>query len=130
MKALGGFLILTMAMLAGLVFAGSSGTAQAETCANTSSCGSITLDVPGLSSDSERWLWVRMQTTNPNDQILAEVSGVGCLEIGGHEATAHEWSWQTHRRNQSVVPIKFASGDGNSIRIIGISDGARVDRVL
>lgn len=115
-------------LVGGLVFAGSP-TARAAACANVSSFGSIILQVPDLPNDEDQALWIRMQG-NKDDQVLAEINGTECLEVELKEDTNDQWTWQTYEKGGELQPIPFDKKAGNTIKLIGLNSGLKIDRVL
>lgn len=112
-----------------VVFA--SQPASAAACANTSEFGTSVLQVPKLPSTNDRVLWVRMQAPNESSKVLVEVNEADCLEIGGYEYQPGTWAWQAYRdQSGAVVPLSFDSDSDNVVKVIGVSDGVKVDRIL
>lgn len=125
MKKTGGLLII-FALLLGFL---PVNIAAAEACANTSTYGAVNLSVPELTETKQQALWVRMQAPLPESRVLVEVNGEDCLEIGG-DINSTDWSWQTWKINGSPAFVDFDKSTGNSIKIIGVSDGVKIDRIL
>lgn len=125
MKKIGGLLIISALLLSFLPVS----KAAAEECANTSTYGAVNLSIPDLSDTKGQTLWVRMQTPTPDGKILAEINGRDCLTIGGDVQTT-DWSWQTWEQDGNPVYVDFERPDGNFIKLIGVSDGVKIDRIL
>lgn len=123
MKKLGGLIILL-----GTLLAVPAGQAQAA-CANVSSFGAVTLKVPELRQLEGQVLWVRLQAPSETVRILAEVNESDCLEAGG-AVTPDAWQWHASREGATVKRLVFPKAVGNTIRLIGVQDGVKVDRVL
>jgi hypothetical protein len=126
MKKLGGVLLILALMIAFVP----SRKASAAACDNVSSYGAIRLNVPELNNIKQQALWVRMQAPSANSKILAEINGADCLEIGGEDLGPNEWTWQTWRKSGQVSVINFEKSAGNTIKVIGINDGVKIDRIL
>lgn len=126
MKKFGGILLIVF--LAAAVLPATS--AQAAACSNVSSFGAVTLTVPKLPAVEDRVIWVRLEAPDPQSQILVQVNKDECLTIGGFEQASGQWSWQTHRSNGTITPLVLHRLEGNTLKLIGIHDGVRVDRIV
>lgn len=119
MKKLGGFLaIFTLALS---LFSAPVSAA----CANTSTLGAVELSVPTLPDRDKHELWVRLQSDNPNGRLAVEINGDQCLEVSGG-LSADKWTWHKPSGNS----VTFARKQSNTIKLIGESDGLKIDRVL
>lgn len=126
MKVLGGLLLilaLAVTMLPGR-------SVHAAACSNISSFGSVTLDIPTLPTPENRALWIRLEAPSPSAHVLVQVNESQCIQIGGHDQIPGQWSWQTYRVQQAVQPVVFEQASGNTIKIIGVNEGIKVDRVV
>lgn len=121
--------ILSGSLLLGVLIVMSPSTSAAA-CANVSSFGSVTLNVPDLPNDNDQALWVRMQG-NSGQRVLAEINGQTCIELAiPTNVSSDTWTWQTQQAGDELVPVSFSSRTNNTIKIIGLDDGVRIDRVL
>lgn len=103
----------------------------AAACANVSSFGAVTVHLPTLEHIKDRVIWIRMQSPEDSVRVLAEVSAKDCLEISGQSQPTNTWQWQTVRDSGgTAVPYSFGQHDDNTIKIIGVQPGVRVDRML
>ncbi len=100
--------------------------ATAAGCSSASSFGAVELNVPSLPDIRSKILWVRMQSPSSSGKVLAEINSGQCLEIGGTNLLPNQWSWQ----NSPDGPITFPSFNNNSVKLIGISNGIKIDRIL
>lgn len=125
MKKAGGIILV----LALLIMPLSGGQADAAACANVSSFGAVTLDVPELRRLEGQVLWARVQAPASAGRLLIEVNQDECLDIS-FDAPAGEWSWQTYRTDGQPLALQFPRATGNTIRLIGVEAGVKVDRVL
>lgn len=119
--------------LAGLAAIGLIWFGQVETsaaaCANISTFGAVTLHAPELSNIQNQSVWVRMQGQT-GSKILVEINGNECHEITLQDGQSDAWVWQSFTSNNQPYLITFPEPVGNKVKLIGISDGIRVDRVL
>ncbi len=129
MKKLGGLLI-TIGTLAGVYTVVQAPAVVAAGCANVSTFGAVTLEVPDLPDAENHALWVRMESPQSQSYILVQINDEQCLQVGGFEQVPGQWSWQSYRLQGVVQPIVFHRTSGNSLKLIGVADGAKVDRVL
>lgn len=105
-------------------------SAQAAACTNVSTYGSVRLSIPTLPNDGEVGIWVRMQAENPTPKLLLELNDVECLEVRGDNVKKDSWSWQAYKNKNDRKVIKFNSVSGNNVKVIGIDDGVRIDKIL
>lgn len=126
MKILGGI----FAALAVLVIFQQAPSVAAVGCSNVSTFGAVTLDLPRLPATEARAIWVRMEAPAPDAKVLVQVNEDYCLQVGGHNQEAGQWSWQSARDNGSVQLINFPKADKNTLKVIGVSDGVKVDRAV
>lgn len=120
MKIFGGFLaVLTMTL-----FVFGTETVQAA-CANTSTLGAVELSVPQLPDRENHALWIRMQSANTSGQVMVEINGGQCVEVGG-DLKSEVWTW----KSPDSGLINFDKKEGNTVKLIGVSHGIRIDRVL
>lgn len=124
-----GKLILLAGFLSiGIYFLGSP-SVQAAACTNVSSFGAVDLQLPELSNTKDQAVWVRMQG-NLNDRVLVEINETDCYEIKFEHEDSGLWFWQTVLDGQEKKLISFSQHSGNRLKIIGLSGGIKVDRVL
>ncbi len=107
----------------------SSPTARAAACANVSSFGAVTLQIPELSAHQDQLLWVRVQGAS-GDRLLVEINGSECHELTLQEHSPDTWSWQTLQADGGARLLTFPAAENNFLKLIGLSNGLRVDRVL
>lgn len=123
-----GILVLLSLVTCGLLW--TPGNAQAAACSNVSSYGAVNLTVPELPNDDSRLLWVRLQATGSDAVLLAEINKDQCLEIKAQDVEPNQWVWIARQEGNVSAPISFPARQGNTLRLIGITDGLKVDRVL
>lgn len=121
MKRIGGALISIVLILAAVPVS----SAFAAACSNVSSFGAVSLNLPEIKKTEDRSVWVRMQSPNQSDKILLELNERECFEVGGKDSVPNQWSWQTPANS-----ISLDGSEGNTLKLIGINSGVRVDRVL
>lgn len=102
---------------------------SAAACSNVSSFGAVTLNAPELSNIQNQSLWVRLQGQT-GSKVLVEVNENDCHEITLQNDQTSTWSWQTIANEGQPQPISFSKSTGNTVKLIGISEGVRLDRVL
>lgn len=125
--------LLSLAALAALglsVFGGQAPAAHAAACSGVEQYGAVDMIVPVLPDAETHKVWIRLQSAGTTAKVLAEVNKANCIEVSGTNLVPHQWSWQTYRQNGAPVPLKFPKTEGNTIRIIGIEAGVKVDKVL
>ncbi len=120
-------LLLAVAFLGSLIY---PDKLSAAACANTSSFGAVSYNLPQLSNTEDQAIWLRLKSENPESKLLVEINGNECIEIGDFNDSGDGWFWQTYRREGQIVPISFSSANGNTLKIIGISEGIKLDRIL
>lgn len=125
MKIVGGLLVGITLVAVGIA----ARDVSAAACANTSSFGAVTLTVPKLDSTEDQVIWIRLQAANKDAKVLAEINGKECMQVGGN-LQPNVWSWQTQVIGGVVQPVNFATPTENTVKIIGVNDGVKVDRVL
>lgn len=123
-----GILVLLSLVTCGLLW--TPGNARAAACSNVSSYGAVNLNVPELPNDDSRLLWVRLQATGSDAVLLAEINKDQCLEIKAQDVEPNQWVWVARQEGNVSAPISFPARQGNTLRLIGITDGLKVDRVL
>lgn len=128
MKKLGKLFLIASLLGSGLLIAPAE-PVQAAACANVSSFGAVTLQMPEISNINGQAVWVRMQGSS-GDKVLVEINQADCHEVELDSDSASSWSWQSPMDGASVRRISFPQPAGNSLKIIGLSDGVKVDRVL
>lgn len=124
MKKVGGILLLLISLTVPL-----GGKVSAAACTNVSSLGAVTLQIPELRRLEGQVLWVRVQAPDDTGRLLAEVNETECLTID-FSAPEGEWSWQTYRLEGQPQTLQFPRATGNTIRLIGVTAGVKLDRVL
>ncbi len=129
MKKIGGILIATC-MLTVLFLVSPAVPAQAAACANVSTFGAVSLQLPTLPKKGEYLVWVRLQGPGSTAKVLVELNGSDCLEISGTGLQADSWSWQAYRTGGQPQTVTLTATEGNSIKVIGTQDGVKIDRVL
>lgn len=130
MKKRGMLILFAIGLFGSSVFFGLWYTpASAAACANVSTFGAVNVPVPELSNIQDQAIWVRMQG-QAGSKILVEVNGADCYEISLQDDSSNSWSWQTLQDGSSQRKISFSRPSDNTITLIGVSDGVRLDRVL
>lgn len=130
MKRHGGIALAVTAVLVAVSLTANPGKAEAAACANTSTYGAVRLTVPDLSRSGEYALWVRVQSPDATAKVLVEVNDDNCLEVASTSLIADQWSWVSYRSNSSIGTIRLSATENNSLRLIGIQQGVKVDRVV
>lgn len=103
---------------------------SAAKCANVTSFGAVSINLPELKKTNRQALWIRMQAPAEDGKALVEINESACLEVGGQGIKPDTWTWQTWRNNGQVSVVNFRSPKGNVIKVIGVSDGLKIDRIL
>lgn len=129
MKKFGGILIVTL-MLAGIVLAMPAQKTEAAACTNVSTFGAVSLQLPALPKQGEYLVWVRLQSPVPNGKVLIEINANECLEVSSSSLQVGTWAWQVYQTGGQASPVTFSSTDGNTLKVIGVQAGIKVDRVL
>lgn len=126
MKMLGGLLAVLVVAVAFFT----PKTVDAAACANVSSFGAVTLALPKLPVQEDRVIWVRLQALTPADTVLVQVNNDECLQVGGFAQAPGQWTWQTYRLGEAIQTVDFPNETQNRLKVIGTSDGVRIDRVV
>lgn len=130
MKKRGMLILFAIGFLGSAVMLGfGDRSVSAAACANVSTFGAVDLPVPELSNIQDQSVWVRMQG-QAGSKILVEVNGTECYEISLQNDSSDSWSWQTLQDGTQSRKISFSGPNGNTIKLIGVSEGVRLDRVL
>jgi hypothetical protein len=129
MKRLGGIfgISLILVQLVSLLIVPKAG---AENCSNFSSYGAIRLFLPEVSTKKDYALWFRLQPTDTPAQVLVEVNQNDCLEVTGENQPAYQWYWQPYKKDGTIQALRFTQEEGNTLRIIGILPGVKLDKVM
>lgn len=117
MKRMGGLIIILALVLLPLL-----GGQAAAACANASSFGAVSFDVPDLSRPVDQKLWLRVQAPLSGGRLLVEINQADCVEVN-LAPSGGKWAWQSH-------DVSFVTATNNTLKLIGVTDGAKVDRVL
>ncbi len=105
----------------------------AEACSNTSNYGVVSLDIPTLPTRGSYVLWTRMQAPDAeHNRYRLEVNSNTCYEVGGSSIVPGEWEWVSFYGGSlsKTVRYNFDHTTENSLRLIGMDAGVRVDRIL
>ena len=122
-----------IALLCGLMILSHAPKAVAEACDNTANFGVVSLDVPTLPTRGTYVLWTRMQAPDPeHNRYRLEVNGNTCYEVGGSSIVPGEWEWVSFYGGSlsNTVRYNFDHMTENSLRLIGMDAGVRIDRIL
>lgn len=130
MKRYGGLTLVVAAVLVSVSLLAKPGKAEAAACANTSSYGAVRLTLPDLPRTGDYAVWVRVQSPDATAKVLVEVNQDNCLEVASTTLTPNQWSWVAYRSNGSIGTVDMSSSKNNSLRLIGIQQGVKVDRVV
>lgn len=122
------YVFFALTFLSGLLFFISNNKVSAETCLNTSSYGSVTLNIPELSDKNSRLIWVRMKAPEPSNKVLLQVNETDCLDLKTQDT--NNWNWVTYNPEGSPKTMSFSSESGNYVKLIGVDNGVKVDRLL
>ncbi len=126
MKRLGGLLIA--AVLA--IVCWQCASVSAAACSNVTTYGTVRLSVPSLPHTGDYSLWLRMQSPFKGAQLYIDINQESCLVITAEEIPVNEWYWQGFSDNDTIQPYRFSATSGNSITIIGIDGGVKVDKLI
>jgi hypothetical protein len=129
MKRFGGLISITLILLQ-FGFLPLTPRVEAAGCSNVSSFGAVRLYLPDVPTDVNYGLWVRMQASEPEAKVMIEVNQTNCFEITASNFTAGQWYWQSYQVDGAMQPLKFNDVSGNTLRIIGIQAGVKVDKIL
>lgn len=110
-----------------------TGIVRAEACDVSSDSPSATVNVPVLPKAGEYNIWTRVQTPDAsNTRFRLEINGNSCFVVF-NDGPVQEWAWVTSSGNRSDarnVNYNFGSTTNNKIKIIGMDEGVKVDRIL
>jgi len=121
-------LLLAVLMLALLPV----GTVHAAAC-ETENTPTASLDIPVLPKTGEYKIWTRMQTPDAaNIRYQLEVNGDSCFTVF-NDGPVNEWAWINvygTREDPKAVSYNFTNTNDNKLKLIGIDEGVKVDRLL
>jgi hypothetical protein len=103
---------------------------SAASCSNISSFGAINLNVPTLPNDGAVNIWVRMQSPEASTSLLLEVNKSTCLELNAKDLSSDRWTWRSVTESDNSELFEFPGASDNTLKIIGTSDGVKIDKVL
>jgi len=120
-------------LLAALVFTlVPVGTARAAAC-EIEDAPTAALEVPALPQPGSYVIWTRMKTPDAaNIRYQLEVNGDTCFTVF-HDGPVDQWTWvNVHgtRANPQTVSYNFANASGNRIKLIGMDENVKIDRLL
>ncbi|MDQ3065176.1 MAG: hypothetical protein M3Q36_02800, partial [bacterium] len=118
-----------MLQLTGLLFFAAPKIAAAE-CENVSQYGAVRLQVPDLPYTGDYSLWVRLQSQQPETKLLIELNQSACYEIYNDSVKDGEWTWVKYSLNGKKSAIMLDQKKSYSIKLIGISQGLKIDSVI
>lgn len=124
-----GWILGAIITLAGVIIPLSPVRVLAAECANVSSYGAVRMFLPDLSESGEYVLWLRVQSPDATARVLAEVGG-RCLDIVADTPLANQWVWQAYEQADKPQPLSFGTTTAGSIKLYGVQDGVKVDKVL
>jgi len=122
--------LLLLAVLMVILFpAGKVHAAACETVGEPTA----NLDVPVLPKVGSYKIWTRMQTPDAaNIRYQLEVNEASCFTVF-HDGPVDEWTWvNVHgtRSEPQVVSFDFTNTNDNKVKLIGIDEGVKIDRLL
>ena len=120
-------LVISMSVLLGNP-AGVSAAGCSE--AEVAKFGAVNMDLPKLPKEGNYGLWVRMQSPAASGRVLIELNGDNCLEIAPTNMVPGQWSWHTYAIGGERKLLTFDQADGHKLKIIGASDGLKIDQVI
>ena len=116
-------LFFILLVFCSLAFIGSSRVYAG--CSNVSTFGAVEYEFPAYSEREDITFWVRSQSQNENYKFIVEVNNSVCREVSVNGGD-NQWDWQ--RVNDISTSMK--KNTNNTIKIIGIEDGVRIDKLL
>ena len=116
-------LFFILLVFCSFVFIGSSRVYAG--CSNVSTFGAIEYEFPAYSEIKDITFWVRSQSQNEDYKFLVEVNNSVCREVNVNDDT-NQWGWQQVKD----ISTSMKKDTNNSIKIVGIEDGVRIDKLL
>lgn len=120
---------LAAAMLTALLMP-QSAHAQTSGCTNVSSFGAVKLFLPDTPVNQDFAIWLRVQSPAAQARVLLDVNSSACLDFQAIVPAVDQWSWQAYKQVGNLKPIRFSQSVGNTIQVIGVQAGVKIDKVL
>lgn len=106
---------------------------SAEACVVNENTPSATINLPDLAGAGKYSIWSRIQTPNvANSRFLLEVNSEQCF-IVFNAGPVNQWVWVNtygSRSDTKNLTHDFIKMSGNSIKLIALDNGVKVDRLL
>lgn len=99
-------------------------------CKDISSLGAVKYNLSTVSKDNDSVIWVRLMHESTEYSLYTEINDKDCFEIKSYQSKPNEWSWQAARVNNKPIKTSFGSESGNYIKLIGLQNGLKVDKIL
>jgi hypothetical protein len=118
-------LLLTQVYVAPAVYAAA--------CSTGTNYGSVTVQIPQLARPGEYAIWIRMQASDTtHNTVQLELNKSDCLTLGGDIITSpKQWQWVPYSTDgHNAATYTFTNVANNSVRIIGVETGVKVDKLM